>query len=73
MALPRAVKELDEESKAETEEKPNIRELATVLEPFNVRSLALTLNQKGQLTNACEETLRGLREALAKRTLGGTR
>jgi len=42
MALPRAVKELDEESKAETEEKPNIRELATVLEPFNVRSLALT-------------------------------
>ena len=39
----------------------------------NVRSLALTLNQKGQLTNACQETLRGLREALAKRTLGGTR
>ena len=39
----------------------------------NVRSLALTLNQKGQLANACEETLRGLRDTLAKRTTGGTR
>ena len=50
---------------------------ATILElsrrNTNVRSLALTLNQKGQLTNACEESLRGLREALAKRTIGGTR
>jgi hypothetical protein len=39
----------------------------------NVRSLALTLNEKGKLTNACEATLRDLRDALAKRTLGGTR
>jgi hypothetical protein len=39
----------------------------------NVRSLALTLNEKGKLTNACEAILRDLREALAKRTLGGTR
>jgi len=50
---------------------------ATILElsrrNTNVRSLALTLNQKGQLTNACEESLRRLREALAKRTIGGTR
>ena len=33
----------------------------------NVRSLALSLNQKGKLTTACEESLRGLRDALAKR------
>ena len=43
MALSRAVKdELDEESKAETKEQPDIRELATVFEPFNIRSVALT-------------------------------
>ena len=39
----------------------------------NVRSLALSLNQKGQLTNACEDSLRALREALAKRGFTGTR
>jgi hypothetical protein len=39
----------------------------------NVRSLALTLNDKGKLTNACNEDLRALREALGKHTLGGTR
>jgi len=39
----------------------------------NVRSLALTLNEKGKLTNACEATLRDLRDALANRTIGGTR
>jgi len=39
----------------------------------NVRSLALTSNQKGKLTNACEATLRDLRDALEKRTIGGTR
>ncbi len=39
----------------------------------NVRSLALSLNQKGKLTVACEESLRGLREALAKRGFTGTR
>jgi hypothetical protein len=39
----------------------------------NVRSLALSLNQKGQLTSACEESLRALGEALAKRGFTGTR
>lgn len=39
----------------------------------NVRSLALSLNQKAKLTAACEESLRGLREALAKRGFTGTR
>jgi hypothetical protein len=39
----------------------------------NVRSLALTLNEKGKLTNACEASLGTLRDALARRTLGGTR
>jgi predicted PurR-regulated permease PerM len=42
MALQRAVKESDEESKEKTEEKPDLRELATIFEPFNVRSIALT-------------------------------
>ena len=39
----------------------------------NVRSLALTLNQKGRLTGACEDSLRALREALAQRGFSGTR
>jgi hypothetical protein len=39
----------------------------------NVRSLALTLGQKRTLTAKCEEALRALQEALAKRTVGGTR
>ena len=39
----------------------------------NVRSLALTRIQQGTLTNACEATLRSLRDALARRTIGGTR
>jgi hypothetical protein len=39
----------------------------------NVRSLALSLNQKGRLTTACEDSLRALREALAKRGFTGTR
>jgi hypothetical protein len=33
----------------------------------NVRSLALSLNQKRPLITACEESLRALRNALAKR------
>jgi hypothetical protein len=33
----------------------------------NVRSLMLSLNQKGKLTSACETALRALQEALAKR------
>jgi hypothetical protein len=39
----------------------------------NVRSLALSLNQKGKLTSACEDSLRALGEALAKRGFTGTR
>ncbi len=39
----------------------------------NVRSLALTLGQKRTLTAKCEEALRALQGALAKRTVGGTR
>ncbi|HNX49685.1 MAG TPA: hypothetical protein PLS53_02315 [Thermoanaerobaculaceae bacterium] len=39
----------------------------------NVRSLALSLNQKGKLTGACEESLRALRDALAGRGFTGTR
>jgi hypothetical protein len=38
-----------------------------------VRSLALSLDQKRKLVTACEETLRTLQEALAKRRLTGTR
>ena len=39
----------------------------------NVRSLALALNQKGKVTGACEDSLRALRDALAKRGFTGTR
>jgi uncharacterized membrane protein len=39
----------------------------------NVRSLALSLNQKEKLTGACEESLRALREALARHGFTGTR
>jgi hypothetical protein len=39
----------------------------------NVRSLALSLNEKGKLTRACEDSLRALRDALARRGLTGTR
>jgi hypothetical protein len=39
----------------------------------NVRSLALSLNEKTKLTGACEDSLRALREALAKRGYTGTR
>jgi predicted PurR-regulated permease PerM len=42
MALQHALNELDEDSKPETKEQPDVRELATLLEPFNVRSIALT-------------------------------
>jgi hypothetical protein len=38
----------------------------------NVRSLALSLGQKRTLTAACEETARGLQEALAKRGFAAT-
>lgn len=39
----------------------------------NVRSLALTLNDKGKLTADCEGRLHALTTALAARQLGGTR
>jgi len=39
----------------------------------NVRSLALSLGQRRTLTAACEESLQALQNALAKRSLGGTR
>jgi hypothetical protein len=39
----------------------------------NVRSLALSLNQKVQVTSGCEESLRSLRAALAKRGFTATR
>jgi hypothetical protein len=39
----------------------------------NVRSLALSLNEKSKLTAACEDSLRALRDALAKRGFTGTR
>ena len=38
-----------------------------------VRSLALSLGQKRMLTAQCEETLRALQDALAKRSFSGTR
>ena len=39
----------------------------------DVQSLALSLGQKRMLTAKCEETLRALQNALAKRTFSGTR
>jgi hypothetical protein len=39
----------------------------------NVRSLALSLDQKRTLTASCEDSLRALRDALAKRGYTGTR
>jgi hypothetical protein len=39
----------------------------------NVRSLALSLNQKGKLAGACEDSLRALRRALQERGFTGTR
>lgn len=39
----------------------------------NVRSLALSLNEKGKIMGACEDSLRALREALSKRGFSATR
>ena len=39
----------------------------------NVRSLMLTLNEKGKLTSACDQSLRALHDTLSKRGLGGSR
>ncbi len=39
----------------------------------NVRSLAMSLNEKAKLAGACEESLRALRDGLGKRGFTGTR
>jgi hypothetical protein len=39
----------------------------------NVRSLAMSLGEKRMLTAACEDSLRALRDALAKRGFTATR
>jgi tetratricopeptide (TPR) repeat protein len=39
----------------------------------NVRSLMLTLNEKGKATRACEQSLRALQDMLSKRRVGGSR
>jgi len=51
----------------------NIQILALSRRNTNVRSLALSLNQKATVTSACEDSLRTLRAALAKRGFTGTR
>jgi len=39
----------------------------------NVRSLMLTLNEKGKATSACEQSLSALQDTLSERGLGGSR
>ncbi len=39
----------------------------------NVRSLMLTLNEKGKVTSTCEQSLRALQDTLSTRGLGGSR
>ncbi len=39
----------------------------------NVRSLAMSLNEKGKASAGCEERLRSLSESLSRRMVGGTR
>ena len=51
----------------------NARIVALSRRNTNVRSLALVLNDKGKLTAACEDSLRGIRDALARRGFTGTR
>ena len=51
----------------------NAQILAMSRRNTNVRSLALSLNQKVKLTARCEESLRALQEALAKRGFTGIR
>lgn len=51
----------------------NAQILALSRRNTNVRSLALSLDQKGKLTGACEESLRALRDTLASRGFTGTR
>ena len=51
----------------------NARIVALSRRNTNVRSLALSLNEKGKLTAACEDSLRAIRDALAQRGFTGTR
>ena len=51
----------------------NARIVALSRRNTNVRSLALVLNEKGKLTAACEDSLRAIRAALARRGFTGTR
>jgi hypothetical protein len=51
----------------------NAQILALSRRNSNVRSLALSLNQKGKLAGACEDSLRALRHALETRGFTGTR
>lgn len=51
----------------------NVQILALSRRNTNVRSLALSLNQKATVTRSCEDSLRMLRDALAKRGFTGTR
>ena len=51
----------------------NAQIIALSRQNTNVRSLALSLNQKGKVTGACEDSLRALRDALSKRGFTGTR
>lgn len=51
----------------------NVQVLALSRRNTNVRSLALSLNQKVIVARACEDSLRALRAALAKRGFTGTR
>ena len=51
----------------------NTQILALSRKNTNVRSLALSLDQKRTLTTACEESLRALHDALAKRGFTGIR
>lgn len=51
----------------------NSQVLALSRRNTNVRSLALSLNEKGKLTGTCEDSLRALRDALAQRGFTGTR
>ncbi len=69
-ALDRTILELVVQN---TNLKAHAETIASSRRNTNVRSLALTLDQKGKLTPPCEDALRALRDGLAKRSVGGTR
>jgi hypothetical protein len=74
--------------RAASESRPRVAEATAALDQFvgvnkeilvlsrrntDVRSLALSLNEKGELTAACEAALQQLRDALSKRGVMGAR